>query len=209
MASSGWKWLGLGLVALVGVGLARSASATPSEGEGEGLTGDGVRHGIAYEGCNHFELQDFEAAKKWGEDNRLSFISWVTKIDEIKEDPEPIILDVMRKLFPECPWPPAAETTFGPERQSFAEAVAQAKVVINGLVATPIPGAPPLPLEARFAPVMAGVLTFIGGTRSQTPRMSAREQRRRAVRGRDQPAARMAARAARRSKRKRVRSDGR
>ncbi|MCH9682872.1 MAG: hypothetical protein K0V04_15655 [Deltaproteobacteria bacterium] len=131
MASNAWKW-GLGAAALLGVGVlavgsASASSNTDSGGEVPGLSGTGVRHGIKYEGCSHFELADANAIEAWGLDNKLRFIKWATKVDELRADPEPLVLDIMAALFPECPWPPGPSTTFTPQRVPWADAMAQAR----------------------------------------------------------------------------------
>lgn len=130
------KW-GIAAAVLVGVGvvaMGTASAATEDEpGEGKGLQDSGVRHGIRYEGCDHFELVDQGAVEAWGTDNKWKFAKWAFKLDELKANPEPAIVDAMTMLFPECPWPPPSTTTFGPERQGWTEAMALAKEAIAGL----------------------------------------------------------------------------
>ncbi|MCH9686030.1 MAG: hypothetical protein K0V04_31635 [Deltaproteobacteria bacterium] len=137
MGSNAWKW-GIGAAALLGVGVLAVGSAaastndspgggTGSGGTGPGLSGTGVRHGIKYDGCSHFELADADAVEAWALDNKLRFIKWATKLDEVRANPEPLVLDIMSALFPECPWPPAPSTTFTPQRVSWAETMTQVR----------------------------------------------------------------------------------
>ncbi len=168
MASNAWKW-GLGAVALLGVGVLATGSASASTtttggggtgpgagGEGPGLSGTGVRHGIKYEGCSHFELVNADAAEAWALDNKLRFIKWATKVDEIRANPEPLVLDIMSALFPECPWPPAPSTTFNPRRVSWIEAMAEArKAAANIDLAGGGPGSSASSADVEFARLFA------------------------------------------------------
>ncbi len=139
MASNAWKW-GLGAVALLGVGVVAAGSAAASDDtdggkthDGPGLDGGGVRHGIRYEGCAHFELVDADAVEAWGRDNAWRLAEWAFKLDAVRQDPEPAIIDAMTLLFPECPWPPESSTTFGPQRVGWEQAMAFAREAVAEL----------------------------------------------------------------------------
>lgn len=93
----------------------------------------GVRHGIRFEGCRHFELVDADATEAWGINNAWEFRQWAFSLDELRANPEPAVLKALGLLFPECPWPPPATTTFGPERVGWADAMATVKTVAADL----------------------------------------------------------------------------
>ena len=59
------------------------------------------------------------------------FAKWLPKLDELRANPEPAILEAMELLFPECPWPPASGTTFGPDRLTWTDAMAAATEAIR------------------------------------------------------------------------------
>ena len=121
--------LGLG-VAVVG---SASAAAEEDPNAGKGLQDTGVRHGVRYEGCGHFELVDYDAVEAWGIENKWRFAKWALRLDELRADPEPAITEAMGMLFPECPWPPPSSTTFGPQRVPWAETMAMAKEAVANL----------------------------------------------------------------------------
>lgn len=129
--------MGIAAAVLLGVGVAvagtASAAAEEDPNKGKGLDDTGVRHGVQYEGCGHFELVDPDAIEAWGRSNALRFAKWALKMDELRADPEPAIIDAMGMLFPECPWPPPSSTTFGPERTGWAETMVLAKEAIANL----------------------------------------------------------------------------
>ena len=132
------KW-GIAAAVLVGVGvvaLGSGASAAtgdePDDGEKKGLQDTGVRHGIRYEGCDHFELVDQDAVEAWGMDHKWELGHWALKLDELKANPEPAIAEAMELMFPECSWPPPSTTTFGPERIGWKEAMVLAKDALAG-----------------------------------------------------------------------------
>ncbi|MCX4244220.1 hypothetical protein OEB96_26560 [Paraliomyxa miuraensis] len=122
--------LGVGVVA---VGTASAATEEDDPNKGKGLQDSGVRHGIRYEGCDHFEWVDPDAVEAWGIDNKLKFAKWALKLDELRTNPEPAIVEALTLLFPECSWPPPSTTTFGPEKMGWTEAMALAKEAIAGL----------------------------------------------------------------------------
>ena len=131
------KW-GLATAALVSLGMAAlgSASAAEDDDQGEddqGLEGTGIRHGIRYEGCNHFELVGPDAVEAWGHNNAWRFAKWLPKLDQLRANPEPAIIEAMELLFPECSWPPPVSTTFAPERLSWADAMAAATEAVQTL----------------------------------------------------------------------------
>ncbi|MCH9685887.1 MAG: hypothetical protein K0V04_30920, partial [Deltaproteobacteria bacterium] len=99
-------------------------STEDNGGEDATLEGNGVRHGIRYEGCTHFELFDADAVEAWALDNKWRFAKWALKLDEVRSNPEPAVLDALSTLFPDCPWPPMPSATFGPERVGWEEAMA-------------------------------------------------------------------------------------
>ncbi len=130
------KW-GIGAAVLLGLGVvavgSKSAAAEEDPNKGKGLQDTGVRHGIRYEGCGHFELVDYDAVEAWGIDNKWKFAKWALKLDELRANPEPAINEAMGVMFPECPWPPPSSTTFGPQRLPWAEAMALAKEAMANL----------------------------------------------------------------------------
>ena len=92
---------GVGAAALVGLGLAVVGTARADEGSGssgddpkdDGPPKSEVRHGIRHEGCNHFELVDPDAIEAWARDNAWRFSKWILRLDELRQDPEPGIVD--------------------------------------------------------------------------------------------------------------------
>lgn len=126
-------------VIVMGVGtaslalIAKTAFAAGSSGPSPASGASGVRSGIAYDGCKHFELADQTALVEWGTANAWRFLGY--DLDEVKADPEPILVDGLQTLFPECPWPPRDDATFGPERISWSQALAQAKAAVAEYVA--------------------------------------------------------------------------
>lgn len=130
------KW-GIAAAVLLGLGVAvvgsKSAAAEEDPNKGKGLQDTGVRHGIRYEGCGHFELVDYDAVEAWGIENKWKFAKWALKLDELRANPEPAITEAMGVMFPECPWPPPSSTTFGPQRLPWAEAMALAKEAVANL----------------------------------------------------------------------------
>lgn len=130
------KW-GIAAAVLLGLGVAvvgsASAAAEEDPNKGKGLQDTGVRHGIRYEGCGHFELVDYDAVEAWGIENKWKFAKWALKLDELRANPEPAITEAMGVMFPECPWPPPSSTTFGPQRLPWTEAMALAKEAMAGL----------------------------------------------------------------------------
>ncbi|MCX4239167.1 hypothetical protein [Paraliomyxa miuraensis] len=130
------KW-GIAAAVVLGVGVVAMGSASAATeddpNKGKGLQDSGVRHGIRYEGCDHFELVDPDAIEAWGIDNKLKFAKWALKLDELKANPEPAIVEALTLLFPECPWPAPSTTTFGPEKMGWTEAMAMAKEAIANL----------------------------------------------------------------------------
>lgn len=130
------KW-GIAAAVLLGLGVAvvgsQSAAAEEDPNKGKGLQDTGVRHGIRYEGCGHFELVDYDAVEAWGIENKWKFAKWALKLDELRANPEPAITEAMGVMFPECPWPPPSSTTFGPQRLPWAEAMALAKEAMANL----------------------------------------------------------------------------
>ena len=168
---------GVGAAAAVGLGLAMIGTARAGEGsggsgkddEGNGKDDDSpptseVRHGISHEGCNHFEVVDPDAVEAWARDNAWHFATWALRLDEVRANPEPAIVDALTLLFPECSWPPPASTTFEPERYSWTEAMAKAKEMASTMDMAPAPGAP----SQDAAGVFIGHLTslaFGGGRR--------------------------------------------
>lgn len=111
-----------------------------------------VRHGIAHDGCAHFELRDQDALRDWAESNALAFAKWLTKLEEVKANPGPAAAEVLGKIFPECQWPPPSSTTFSPQRLTWEQTIANVKAQIAGLdMAAPdgqVGGAPVAILEA-------------------------------------------------------------
>ena len=138
---------GVGAAALVGLGLAAVGTA---RAEGSGSSGDDskddgppkseVRHGIRHEGCDHFEVVDPQALEGWAMDNAWRFARWALKVDELRANPEPAIIDALAVLFPECTWPPPEGTTFEPARYSWTEAMAMAKEAAATIDLAPAPG---------------------------------------------------------------------
>lgn len=130
------KW-GIAAAVVLGLGLAGTASASAvtedDPNKGKGLDDTGERHGIRYEGCNHFELVDPDAVEAWGRSNSWRFAKWALKLDELRANPEPAIVEAMTVLFPECPWPSPSSTTFGPQRLPWAEAMVMAKEALANL----------------------------------------------------------------------------
>lgn len=151
--------IGLGALVVVVAGVALASTATASEASpdaGKGLTETGVRHGIRYEGCSHFELEDFEAVKAWASEHKWAVVKWVTKLDELRENPEPAVVEAFTKLFPECPWPPAPGTTFGPERSTWPEAMEMAKQALANVDMSGGEGSQPRrPVELELATAIA------------------------------------------------------
>lgn len=130
---------GVGTAALVGLGLAMVGTARAAADD-EDTPPSGVRHGIRHDGCEHFELVDPHAVDAWARDNAWRFATWLLRLDELRADPEPAIVDALSVLFPECPWPPPASTTFEPQRLSWDEAMAQAKEAVASMDLAPAPG---------------------------------------------------------------------
>ena len=144
---------GVGAAAAVGVGLAM-IGGTARAGEGPGGSGkddegngkdDGpptseVRHGVRHEGCDHFEVVDPDAVEAWARDNAWHFATWALRLDELRANPEPAIVDALTLLFPECSWPPPAGTTFEAQRYSWTEAMAMAKQMAATMDLAPAPG---------------------------------------------------------------------
>jgi hypothetical protein len=120
----------IGLVVFSGiVFVARNAFGAPEPPPGpkpaEG--GEGVRYGIRYEGCRHFELVDQEAVVSFFKANALRFAGLLAKgKDGILADTAGAAVEVLSVMFPDCPWPPAEGTTFGPERLSWSQALERA-----------------------------------------------------------------------------------
>ena len=83
--------LGLGAIALGSA----SAAQEDDDAKDEGLDDTGTRHGIRYEGCRHFELVDPDAVQTWGRSNAWRFAKWLPKLDELRANPEPAILEAM------------------------------------------------------------------------------------------------------------------
>lgn len=134
--------LGLGLLATAG---AAQASEGENEDEGKGLADSGVRHGIRYEGCKHFELVDPDAVEAWAIDNSWQFAKWALRLDELRANPEPAIVEALAMLFPECTWPPGKAVTFGTTRVGWVEAMALAKEAVQDFdfaVADPVAAGP-------------------------------------------------------------------
>lgn len=137
--TNGWKWA-LGLTAVGAIALiATTAAAATSEPDKDDedkrpdpneFNETGVRHGVRFEGCRHFEPIDEAEIRSWALSNTFSLGRWLTRMSEIKENPEPFLVEAAELLFPECPWPPAPEATFGPNRVPWATAVQQAKAGI-------------------------------------------------------------------------------
>lgn len=120
------KWaIGLTAVVVLGGVLLASGTATAAAPP-TGMKDSGVRHGIRYEGCDHFDVADPAAIEAWARDNALSFAKYLLKIDEIRANPEPAIVEALQKIFPECPWPPPPTTTFGADKKSWSEAMVAA-----------------------------------------------------------------------------------
>ncbi|MEX1365191.1 MAG: hypothetical protein AB1Z98_18835 [Nannocystaceae bacterium] len=129
------KW-GAAAAVLLGVGVVAAGSAQAGEEDdaaGKGLQDSGVRHGIRYKGCEHFELVDPDAVEAWGRSNAWRFAKWAVRLDEVRADPEPAIVEAMQALFPECSWPPGDGVTFGPERIGWREAMALAKAGVQDM----------------------------------------------------------------------------
>ncbi len=153
--------LGVAAAVLLGLGLATAGAASAAtdddEGKGKGLDDEGVRHGVRYEGCRHFELVDPDALESWAMDNSWHFAQWVTRLDELRANPEPAIVDAMTMLFPECPWPPPPATTFGPQRNDWTEAMASATEAAADfdLAGDPTGASPPATAARLFARVLA------------------------------------------------------
>lgn len=152
----------LGIVGLVTVGgvalVASKAAAAPPAGpppnDDDGKPGTGVRHGVRFQGCEHFDLIDEDEARAWWSTNQWRFAAWILRIDDIAEDPEPFLVDVARTVFPECPWPPAKGTTFGPQRMSWADLKSEAATAVASYLATPEPSRPgPNALFASLATI--------------------------------------------------------
>lgn len=133
----GLKWiLGLGVVG-GGVALfAGSAGASTPTGPDPSKGGEGVRAGIRYEGCSHFELVDIEAAKAWGLANALALQARIglKSVADLREDPEVAVQAFFGLAFPECDGP--EDATFGPERRTYVETLAQIQEALAGYEGT-------------------------------------------------------------------------
>ena len=121
------------VLGVVVAGTAAAASEDASPNKGKGLTETGVRNGIRYEGCSHFELEDYDAVKAWAMANKWKFAKWVLRLDEVRANPEAAVTEALALMFPECSWPPPPETTFGPERVGWSTAMEAAKQAVAGL----------------------------------------------------------------------------
>lgn len=154
------KWgLALGGLALVvvGVAVASSAAAAESPDAGKGLAGQsGVRHGIRFEGCSHFELADPDAVEAWVRSNAWKFAGYLLDVDAVRANPEPLMVDAMQMLFPECSWPPPprSPSTFGPERVGWSEAVAAAKVAAASYAGAAVRSASRIDDETQIARIL-------------------------------------------------------
>ena len=138
---------GIGGAAAVGLGLAMMGTARAEDDpegskddDNDGDTTSAVRHGIRHEGCDHFELVDPDAIEAWARDNAWRFSKWLLRLDELRQDPEPGIVDALSVLFPECTWPPPSTTTFEAQRYSWDEAMAQARAAAASMDLAPAPG---------------------------------------------------------------------
>lgn len=135
------KWvIGGGLILGLALWAASAAAEEPEDKPDPSGSGMKVRNGFAHDGCEHFELQDQDALRAWMKANWLSFASWLGKVAEVKANPEPLLLVVLERLFPECSWPPPSSTTFGPQRSSWDEFVEAVKQEIGGLELSAGPG---------------------------------------------------------------------
>ena len=172
---------GVGAAAAVGLGLAMIGNAragndsggSKDDGNGNGGGGDGnddtpviseVRHGIRHEGCKHFEVVDPDAVEAWARDNAWHFATWALRLDEVRANPEPAIVDALTLLFPECSWPPPASTTFEAQRYSWTEAMAMAKQMAATMDMAAAPGVPSQDAAGAFIGHLTS-LAFGGGRR--------------------------------------------
>lgn len=111
------------ITAAIGL-VAKTALAKPG-GPSPAAGGAGTRAGISYQACEHFELVDEAALRGWLTANSWRFLEWLGDIEKAKANLEPVLVDVFGTIFPECAWPPPPETTFGPQRGTWPEAIAQ------------------------------------------------------------------------------------
>lgn len=127
-----WKWiLGLGTAgAVVAVASSAGASSGPDPSKG----GKGTRAGIAFEGCDHFELVDMDATKQWAVAHlvQIHFALGPDKtVDDLRADPEWAANVFFGLIFPECQSP--EDATWGPERRTWQETMAEIKAQLGGM----------------------------------------------------------------------------
>ncbi|MCH9680369.1 MAG: hypothetical protein K0V04_02960 [Deltaproteobacteria bacterium] len=153
-----WTYLaiGAGVVGIVAVASIASAKDDPKAADKpDPDTPDKperkIRHGIAHEGCDHFEVVDEAAIKAWGMDNKLTLMPWVLKMASVKKDPEPALVELLGVVFPECSWPPPAATTFGPQRGTWGQTVDEVRKQLANYDSTTAPG-----MAMAMDPAVAG-----------------------------------------------------
>lgn len=96
----------------------------PSAPEG---TKRSIRHGIAHEGCDHFDLSNEQAIKDYVSARPFLGVKLLGLLPGAKDDPGPLVVAFAEDMFPECTWPPQPTTTFGPGRVGWDTALAEAK----------------------------------------------------------------------------------
>lgn len=101
-----------------------------------------IRHGVAYEGCEHFEIVDRDAVEAWIRDQPMLIISLAPRLSSARENPAPLAEAVLKELFPLCTWPPPDATTFGPQRKGWDAIMEEVRGSIgSGMDSSAEPGA--------------------------------------------------------------------
>lgn len=101
----------------------------PAKGGGYGPKFQ-VRHGVAHDGCSHFEVIDADAVESWIKSQPFKLLVWSPMIASANEDPQPLLVAVFQEMFPSCEWPPDSDATFGGSKRSWSEAIAAVKTAM-------------------------------------------------------------------------------
>ena len=104
--------LGVGALGAVALVASQAGAAEPKDA-GKAAKGErGKRHGFEYEGCHFLKIVDPDAIEDYLRSNKLTLIKWLPQIDSLREDPEPLLVDILGMMFPECKYPPPGDWAF-------------------------------------------------------------------------------------------------
>lgn len=126
-----------------------------------------IRHGVAYEGCDHFDLVDKAAAEEWVKSQTMLMLSLAPMLPTARENPEPLAVKLLEALFPNCTWPPPAGTTFGPQRKGWSAMMDEVRgMIAGGMDSAAEPGSSGAPdLAAEGQRLIDALAHALGGAR--------------------------------------------